>query len=156
MSKITFITPNKSAARVRTPGIRKRCTHRDTKTKKHCIKPQGHPPGHAYQESPSHLAQKAATEKPHTASKIVKLDCLAMIEDPQYRKTLLRDLRARKLRPAVECMLWYYAKGKPKEMVEHSGTLSLQQELSGLTQEELRARALDVAKMLTKTATTVH
>lgn len=82
-------------------------------------------------------------------STIAKLDCLAMVEDPAYRKKLLADLRARRLRPAVECMLWYYAKGKPKEMVEHSGTLSLQQELSGLTDEELRQRALDVAKMLT-------
>ena len=74
-----------------------------------------------------------------------------MIEDPAYRRRLLRDLRLRKLRPAVECMLWYYAKGKPKEMVEHSGTLTLQQELSALTQEELKQRALDVAKMLTST-----
>lgn len=76
------------------------------------------------------------------------MTALEMIEDPAYRKRLLRDLRSRKLRPAVECMLWYYAKGKPKEMVEHSGTLSLQQELSALTPEELRARALAVAKMI--------
>ena len=71
-----------------------------------------------------------------------------MIEDPVYRKRLLADLRERKLRPAVECMLWYYAKGKPKEMVEHSGTLTLQQELSALSNEELQARALEVAAML--------
>jgi hypothetical protein len=48
-------------------------------------------------------------------------------------------------------MLWYYAKGKPKEMVEHSGTLSLQEELSALSTEELRARALDIAAMLSTT-----
>jgi len=77
-----------------------------------------------------------------------------MIEDPVYRKRLLADLRERKLRPAVECMLWYYAKGKPKEMVEHSGTLSLQQELSALSNEELQERALQVAAMLK--AETVH
>ena len=79
-----------------------------------------------------------------------------MIEDPIYRRQLLKDLRARKLRPAVECMLWYYAKGKPKEMVEHSGTLTLQQELSALTPEELAQRALDVAQMLKASTPTVH
>lgn len=80
-----------------------------------------------------------------------------MIEDPLYRKQLLRDLRARRLRPAVECMLWYYAKGKPKEMVEHSGTLSLQEELSSLSAEQLRARALEVARMISQdTSTRVH
>jgi hypothetical protein len=77
-----------------------------------------------------------------------------MIEDPIYRVRLLQDLRNRDIRPAVECMLWYYAKGKPKEMVEHSGTLSLQQELASLTPEQLAARALDIAKMLK--ADTVH
>jgi hypothetical protein len=145
--------PNSSQKRVRTPGIRARCPHRDSKTKQHCIKPHQHAGAHAYQESPSHEAQKAETQHPHTASKIVKLDCLAMVEDPAYRRQLLKDLRARKLRPAVECMLWYYAKGKPKEMVEHSGTLTLQEELSSLTNDELKQRALDVARML---STTIH
>lgn len=156
MGKISFVTPHTTAKRVRTPGIRPRCTHIEKSTKLHCIKPQGHPPGHAYKESPSHTAARASTERPHAASKIVKLDCLAMVEDPTYRRQLLKDLRARKLRPAVECMLWYYAKGKPKEMVEHSGTLSLQQELSGLTAEELRTRALDVAAMLKQSSSTVR
>ena len=80
-----------------------------------------------------------------------------MIEDSAYRKKLLADLRARELRPAVECMLWYYAMGKPKEMVEHSGTLSLQEELSALTDEQLRDRALAVADMLKRgSKPTVH
>jgi hypothetical protein len=145
MAKITFITPT---AYKRTPGIRARCAHRDKKTKQHCIKPQGHTQGHSYKESPVHAAEKAAPKKNLVVSKETKLDCLQMIEDPMYRKRLLADLRERKLRPAVECMLWYYAKGKPKEMVEHSGTLTLQQELSALSNEELQARALEVAAML--------
>jgi len=148
MSKISFVTPNK---RIRTPGIRERCGYVHAETKKTCIKPFGHTQKHSYQESPVHLAEQAAPKKRITISKATKLDCLQMIEDPAYRRRLLRDLRLRKLRPAVECMLWYYAKGKPKEMVEHSGTLTLQQELSALTQEELKQRALDVAKMLTST-----
>jgi hypothetical protein len=149
--KITFVKPNVS----RSPGVRPRCPHRDPE-KGACLKPLHHKQGHSYSLAPSHIAQQEKPKKHSHVSKIAKLDCLQMIEDPHYRKRLLQDLRARKLRPAVECMLWYYAKGKPKEMVEHSGTLSLQQELSALTPEELRQRALDVAAMLTKQHTTVH
>jgi len=145
MSKITFVTPS---AYKRTPGIRPRCTHRHRETRQHCLKPQGHTQNHSYKDSPVHAAEKAAPKKNFVVSKETKLDCLQMIEDPVYRKRLLADLRERKLRPAVECMLWYYAKGKPKEMVEHSGTLTLQQELSALSNEELQARALEVAAML--------
>ena len=145
--KIVFVVPNKS----RTRGIRARCTHTEKSTRASCRKPQGHAGHHAYREAPSTLAARVAPKKYTMVSRATKLDCLAMIEDPAYRRKLLQDLRKRKLRPAVECMLWYYAKGKPKEMVEHSGTLSLQQELSALTPEQLRARALDIAKSLTPT-----
>jgi hypothetical protein len=136
--KIVFITNH----RARQPGIRARCSYVHPKTKQQCKKPHDHRQGHAY------ALPNESRPKKSRISTLTKLDCLQMIEDPQYRKRLLIDLRARKLRPAVECMLWYYAKGKPKEMVEHSGTLSLQQELSVLTPEELRQRALDVAAML--------
>lgn len=156
MGKITFVTPNKSTARIRAGGIRARCGHVHAKTKQHCIKPRNHPQGHSYTLAPSHAAAQARPKKTRIISAATKLDCLQMIEDPIYRKKLMADLRLRKLRPAVECMLWYYAKGKPKEMVEHSGTLSLQQELSALTDEQLRERALEVARMLKSTEPTVH
>jgi hypothetical protein len=156
MGKITFVVPNKTSKRARTGGIRKRCGHIDKKTSQHCIKPHGHPQGHSYVLAPSHASRAAEPKKNLVVSTATKLDCLQMIEDPIYRKRLLQDLRERKLRPAVECMLWYYAKGKPKEMVEHSGTLSLQQELSALTNDELQQRALDVAKMLAQSKDVVH
>lgn len=49
--------------------------------------------------------------------------CQALVDDPVYRKRLLGDLRMRVVAPGIEAMLWYYAKGKPKEQVEHSGTV---------------------------------
>jgi hypothetical protein len=88
---------------------------------------------------------------PGSANKVdkyTKATVLEMIEDPEYLHKLRKRLILGKLRPAVECMLWYYAKGKPKEMVEHSGNVSLQQELTQLSVEELRTRALAVASML--------
>ena len=44
-----------------------------------------------------------------------------LVDDPEYRAKLLQDLRDRRLAPAIEQMLWYYSKGKPKETVEHTG-----------------------------------
>ncbi len=51
--------------------------------------------------------------------------CAAIVDDPAYRKTLLAAARARELAPGIEAMLWHYAKGKPKEQVEHSGSVSI-------------------------------
>ena len=49
--------------------------------------------------------------------------CEALVDDPVYREKLLTDLRLREVAPGIEAMLWYYAKGKPKEQVEHSGAV---------------------------------
>ena len=35
------------------------------------------------------------------------------MDDPNYHAQLQERLLAGKLAPAVECMLWHYAKGKP-------------------------------------------
>jgi len=115
-----------------------------------CIKKENHQGPHRFSARKADAMQEREGKKKKVPL-LAKLDCLQMIEDPIYRQCLLEDLRTRNIRPAVECMLWYYAKGKPKEMVEHSGTLSLQEELSALSTEELRARALDIAAMLSTT-----
>jgi hypothetical protein len=66
----------------------------------------------------------------------------AMVDDPAYRKRLVKDMRARKVAPAIEQMLWYYAKGKPVEQV--TGTFDLRSTIvdpeksKDLTEEELR------------------
>ena len=44
--------------------------------------------------------------------------CAELVDDPEYRRRLGERLRAGELSPAVECMLWHYAKGKPKEEVQ--------------------------------------
>lgn len=43
-----------------------------------------------------------------------KTACAELVDDPEYRRRLGERLRSGKLSPAVECMLWYYAKGKRK------------------------------------------
>jgi hypothetical protein len=48
----------------------------------------------------------------------VKAACGQLVDNTEYRKQLARRLIAGKLAPALECMLWHYAKGKPIERVE--------------------------------------
>jgi hypothetical protein len=39
-----------------------------------------------------------------------KAACAELVDDPAFRRSLARRLHSRKLSPALECMLWYYAK----------------------------------------------
>ena len=48
----------------------------------------------------------------------VRAAAAALVDDPQYRQKLLHDMRKRRVLPAVETMLWYFAKGKPVERHE--------------------------------------
>ena len=66
-----------------------------------------------------------------------------LVDDPIYRAKLARDLRTRKVAPPIEAMLWYYAKGKPKEIIEHQGDLTL----AGVPDADVRAR---IAELLAK------
>ena len=67
-----------------------------------------------------------------------------MVDDPIYREKLRRDLRRRKVAPAIECMLWYFAKGKPVERQE----IGTPGEFSHLSKEELKAILLEEAAKL--------
>jgi len=58
---------------------------------------------------------------PNKASLEAKAACTALVDDPGYRRALAARLRSGKLAPAVETMLWYYAKGKPKDHVDVGG-----------------------------------
>ena len=50
------------------------------------------------------------------------------VDDRTYRAALRKRLIAGKLAPAVECMLWWYAKGKPTDRLD----LGADQSLGGL------------------------
>lgn len=44
-----------------------------------------------------------------------------LVNGSKYRETLQARLESGDVSPAVETMLWYYAFGKPKEIVSHEG-----------------------------------
>ena len=43
--------------------------------------------------------------------------CAAIVDDPAYRRKLIQRARTGRLSPAIEALLWHYAKGKPKDEV---------------------------------------
>ena len=60
---------------------------------------------------------------PNKATLEAKAICSALIDDPVYQQKLRDRLHAGELAPAVECMLWYYAKHKPSERMEIDATM---------------------------------
>lgn len=67
---------------------------------------------------------------PNKATREAKEFCASIVDDAEYQATIRSRALAGELSPAVECMLWYFAKGKPKEQVEHSGGVALSWESS--------------------------
>lgn len=49
----------------------------------------------------------------------------ALLEGPEYVRNRLKRLEEGKLPPAVECLLYHYAYGKPRETLAVEGTESL-------------------------------
>jgi hypothetical protein len=62
---------------------------------------------------------------PNKATADVKAFAEGLVDDPVYRAKLRRDLRARKLAPLIEQMVWHFAYGKPKDVIELEGRLDL-------------------------------
>lgn len=130
-------------SRVRTPGLRPRCTAIRARDGATCDKPQ-----HDIRQS--HRWSTRNTMQPPRKKFELRKTASDMINDARYQRHLLQALRTRTLRPAVEVMLWAYAVGKPIEYVEHSGVMALEEEYRRLSPDELRARALAIAAMLKK------
>ena len=62
---------------------------------------------------------------PNKTTAEVKAACSLIVDDEEYRQVLLNAARSRTLAPAMECLLWYYAKGRPTERVEHAGGVAV-------------------------------
>ena len=55
---------------------------------------------------------------PNKATAEVKLFANRIVDDPVYLAKLEKDVRARRVHPSIESMLWHYAKGRPVERHE--------------------------------------
>jgi hypothetical protein len=58
---------------------------------------------------------------PNKATQAAKEIAAVLVDDPAYRRRLLRDLGFRKVAPAIEAMLWHYAYGVPKQTAAVEG-----------------------------------
>jgi hypothetical protein len=81
---------------------------------------------------------------PNKVTGEARLAASALVDDPLYRQRLAKDMRLRRIAPAIEQMLWHYAKGKPKEGVDLT-VIQDYSDLSNLTDAELKARLLELA-----------
>jgi hypothetical protein len=77
-----------------------------------------------------------------------KQACAEIVDDPVYRGMLLKAARARKLAPAIEALLWHYAKGKPRDRVDVTVKDTVEQPLSDMHPDEIKAYLLGLAAKL--------
>lgn len=75
-----------------------------------------------------------------------KLATAEIVDNPKYRRMLMRKAIAGKLHPAIESMLWHYSKGKPKDHVELSGSLAVEQKVVETQAKGLSDEALEAAR----------
>jgi hypothetical protein len=75
-------------------------------------KPRGRPKG-----TPKTGGRKRGT--PNKITTEVREAAAEIVDSPAYRRNLIARAESGTLAPALECLLWYFAKGKPKEVVEH-------------------------------------
>ena len=66
---------------------------------------------------------------PNKVTTEVRSACAELVDDPVYRDRLKARLLAGRLPPALECLLWHYAKGKPKDELEVAGNESFPLEI---------------------------
>lgn len=67
---------------------------------------------------------------PNKVTQEVRDVALALLADVDYRDNLAARLKAGTA-GTMEPVIWYYAYGKPKERLEHSGSVTLAQLLEG-------------------------
>lgn len=58
---------------------------------------------------------------PNKVTSEVRALAAEIVDDPIYRKKLVRDFRKRKVTPQIECLMWFYAKGRPINRIEVGG-----------------------------------
>lgn len=105
------------------------------------FRPDGLPVGRPFTKGHA-LAKGRLQGVPNRVTKQVRDQARQMVEDPRYRRRVVRDLRAGALHPALEAMLWYYAYGRPVERIRMTGIVGRTDLVAALEQawEQLRGR----------------
>jgi len=70
--------------------------------------------------------------------------CASIIDDPVYQERLTRRALAGELPPAIEALLWHYAKGKPREQLDVTVNAALEESKARLRRALQRLQSNDV------------
>ena len=54
----------------------------------------------------------------------------ALVDDVDYQSRLREDFRRRRVHPSTEALVWAYAVGKPKEQIEMSAKVTMNESLA--------------------------
>ena len=73
--------------------------------------------------------------------------CEQLITDEEYQLNLLMRLRSGRCHPAVETLIWYYARGKPRETLDVTNNLQLK-DISMMSSEELTQELIEQASAI--------
>ncbi len=76
---------------------------------------------------------------PNKATAEVREIAQRIVGDPAYRAALTLRVQRGKAAPAIEVLLWHYAFGKPKDIIEHQGRID--GDRTSLSDAELAAQA---------------
>ena len=68
---------------------------------------------------------------PNAATRVGREFAARIVCDAAYQAEVRRRALAGELAPAMECLLWHYAHGKPSQPVEQTGALVIQWRESG-------------------------
>lgn len=75
-----------------------------------------------------------------------------LAKDEKYRANLMQRARAGKLAPQVEVLMLQYVAGKPTDTIELHATHRSAEQIAGMSDQELRARMLELAASLDDSA----
>jgi hypothetical protein len=84
---------------------------------------------------------------PNKATTEAKAFCSSIVDSPAYQNMLRQRAIEGKLAPAVECLVWAYAKGRPVDHVKLNATVTSEQ-IAGWSDEQLKTQMQELlAKM---------
>ena len=73
---------------------------------------------------------------PNKATQEAKLFCVSLVDNPTYRAKFKAAFLSRSIEPALEILVWHYAKGKPATTITATISFDHEGHLAALTPDK--------------------